>query len=320
MCQYTFWILSWKTDSDKSLFLFWKWIMWHVHYLSEVSFFGQAFFSTTSETSRDGVDMWQAIRVSRTSSVFLPFLAERFSGFSSLQKGLFFHDGPSISFTYNNNRPLWIRISISLFNWWQSSVWWPLNQWMVSHASWSFPSTSLTLLGWVCYGIILRWYTSHIISTHFALSGVKFSLKLSYGLQEGFIADLSSTLACDVFFLGHDLSCLDCIFSLESYKLFSIFPSSPLTSCFSLFITSSILAADLCATDLLKWPTFKPFRKAPTNISWFRWDSFIVSSLNNTVYSLGDSEGPWRTLNKLVVVRFLLLEEKYCTIFMVRSR
>lgn len=42
---------------------------------------------------------------------------------------LIFLDDPLTYFMYDNNWPLWIRISISLFSWWQSSVWWSLIWW-----------------------------------------------------------------------------------------------------------------------------------------------------------------------------------------------
>lgn len=174
------------------------------------------------------LSVWWAIRVSCTSSMFFPFLVERFSEFDSLWEGVIFPATPSTSFTYDINWPLWIMISISLFNWWQSSVWWPLKRWYEHNASSYFPSTTLTLLGQVGFNIILRWYTSHRISTCFALSGVKFLLKLSYGLREGFFTNLSLNPCLWCYFLGSDPSFLDCVFSLASQNLSSILLSSSL--------------------------------------------------------------------------------------------
>ena len=81
-----------------------------------------------------------------------------------------------------------------------------------------------------------------------------------------------------------------------------------------------MLVVGFWAKDSLECSAFRPFWRAPTNIYWFGWENFIISSLNRVIYSLRDSEGPWRMLNRLVVNTFLcLLVEKYYTIFLVRS-
>lgn len=65
-----------------------------------------------------------------------------------------------------------------------------------------------------------------------------------------------------------------------------------------------MLEADFWARDSL-WPALRPSWKAPTNISWFGWETFMVYSLKRAMYSQRDSEGPRRTLNRLVVDTFL---------------
>lgn len=74
------------------------------------------------------------------------------------------------------------------------------------------------------------------------------------------------------------------------------------------------------ANDSLNCPTLRLCWNSPTKISWFGWETLIVYPLNLVKYSLGDSECPYRTLNKLVVDTFLcFLAEKCCTIFLVKS-
>lgn len=158
------------------------------------------------------------------------------------------------------------------------------------------------------------------MSTLFSLRGVKISEKLSQGIWEGLIIDLSfgPCLWCSL--LDPDPSCLDCVFSLASWELSYMFLSSPLTWHSALFMASSMLAVGFYDNDSMKWPAFSLFWKAPTNISWFGWETFMVSSLNLAKYSRRYSEVPSRTLNKLVVVTSLcLLVEKCCTIFLIRS-
>lgn len=65
----------------------------------------------------------RVIWVTHTSSVFVPFLVEIFYEFGSTLEWLLFLVDPSSSFRYDSNYPLWIKILISLFKWWQSLVW-----------------------------------------------------------------------------------------------------------------------------------------------------------------------------------------------------
>lgn len=81
-----------------------------------------------------------------------------------------------------------------------------------------------------------------------------------------------------------------------------------------------MLEADFYAEDSLKWSVLKPLWKAPTYVSWFECETFMVSSLKRAIYSRRDSDGASRTLNRLVVDTLLrLLDAKCCTIFLVRS-
>ncbi|MCI48087.1 hypothetical protein A2U01_0069330, partial [Trifolium medium] len=83
---------------------------------------------------------------------------------------------------------------------------------------------------------------------------------------------------------------------------------------------SCIDSASFWASDSLNWPAFNPFWNAATNISWFRLETFMVSSLKRARNSLSDSPCLWRMPNKAVAVTCTcLLPENWCMSFLWKS-
>lgn len=100
-----------------------------------------------------------------------------------------------------------------------------------------------------------------------------------------------------------------------SRVFFSMLPSSPFIQHFGLVTTYTNKDVGLCVRDSLKCFALR-ILKAPTNISWLWWTTFMVAFLKQVRYSLSDSEGSWRMLNKLVVDIFLCrLNVNQCTSF-----